>query len=91
MRKRPWIAGGVIVLIGAAAAAAFVALGLYDVAANTPHSQPVYSLLDTTKQQSVRRQARHIDAPHTAMPISASASATRSTSPLASVRCVERR
>jgi hypothetical protein len=54
MRKRPWIAGGVIVLIGAAAAAAFVALGLYDLAANTPHTQPVYSLLDTTKTDLAR-------------------------------------
>jgi len=63
MRKRPWIIASVVVLIGAAAGPAFVALGLYDVAGNTPHTQPVYSLLDATKRQSVRRQARHIDVP----------------------------
>lgn len=49
---------------------AYVALGGYDVAANTQHTQFVYSLLDVTKQQSVRRQARHIVVPplqHTAL------------------------
>jgi mono/diheme cytochrome c family protein len=64
MGKRPWIVWGVvIVLAGAAAATVFVAHGLYDVAADTPHTRAVYSLLETIKQQSVRRQARYIEAP----------------------------
>jgi mono/diheme cytochrome c family protein len=63
MRKRWWIVGGLVVLMGAVSATAFVAFGLYDVAANTQHTQPVYSLLFATKQQSVRRQARHIAVP----------------------------
>jgi mono/diheme cytochrome c family protein len=63
MGKWPWIVGSVAVAFGAAAAGAFVAFGLYDVAANTPHTQPVYSLLETVKQQSVRRQARHVAVP----------------------------
>jgi mono/diheme cytochrome c family protein len=64
MGKRPWILWGVVIVLAAAAGAGgFVAFGLYDVAANTPHTQPVYSLLETIKQQSVRRQARHLEVP----------------------------
>jgi mono/diheme cytochrome c family protein len=64
MGKRLWIVWAVVIVLGGAAAAAgFVALGLYDVAGDTPHTQAVYSLLETIKQQSVRRQARHIEVP----------------------------
>lgn len=47
---------------GLGGAALFVALGLYDVAASTPHTQPVYSFLEMVMRQSVRRHARGIDA-----------------------------
>lgn len=45
------LAGGAAVVYG----------GLYDVSAVRPHTQLVYSLLEVTMRQSVRRQARHIE------------------------------
>lgn len=55
-------------LLGCAAAAAagafaVVRLGLYDIAANEPHWQPVHDLLETTMHASVRLRARGIDVP----------------------------
>jgi mono/diheme cytochrome c family protein len=49
--------------VAALVAAAVVRGGLYDVAASTPHTQWVYSLMETTFEQSVRRRARAIDVP----------------------------
>ena len=63
MRKLPWSILALTVLIGAGLAAWLVAFGHYDVAGNTPHTQPVYALLEVTKQQSVRRQARDVAVP----------------------------
>ena len=62
MRKLPWSMLA-LMLIGAGVAAWLVALGHYDVAGNTPHTRPVYALLEVTKQQSVRRQARDVVVP----------------------------
>ena len=44
-----------------AGGAAFVYSGAYDVSAERPHTQMVYSLLEVTLRQSVRRQARSIE------------------------------
>ena len=49
--------------LAAGAGAAVVLLGLYDIAADRPHTQPVYSLLELAMQRSVRRQARAIEEP----------------------------
>lgn len=49
--------------LAAAAAAGFVAGGLYDVSATGPHLQPVYTLLETTMHRSVARRARGIVPP----------------------------
>jgi mono/diheme cytochrome c family protein len=62
-------AGLAIVVLGGAAAvvlagaAAFVRLGVYDVAATTPHTQPVYTLLENALRWAVRRRARAIVVP----------------------------
>jgi mono/diheme cytochrome c family protein len=53
------------------AAAGVVALGLYDVAATTPHTQAMHALLETTMQRSVRRHARRVDVPQLDAPASA--------------------
>lgn len=47
----------------AAGAAVFIAAGLYDVAANVAHTQPVHSLLELTMQRAVKRRAAAITAP----------------------------
>ncbi len=63
MRRLPWLLLVFIVLAGAGAAAWLVGFGRYDVAGNTPHTRPVYALLQLTKEQSVRRQARGVAVP----------------------------
>ncbi len=53
-------------VLGAAAlagAALVVYSGVYDISATAQHTQPVYSLLETTMRQSVRWRARHIEPP----------------------------
>lgn len=52
-----------IALTLAAAAAAVVWAGLYDVAATKLHWQPVHDLLETTMHRSVKRHAQHLAAP----------------------------
>lgn len=54
-----------LALAGAAAAVLVVWSGVYDVAANRPHTQAVYSLLEQAMQQSVRWRARNIEPPPT--------------------------
>ena len=53
----------VAVLLAAAGAAAFIASGIYDVAATKEHVAPVYWVLEVTMRRSVRHHARDIQAP----------------------------
>jgi mono/diheme cytochrome c family protein len=51
-------------LVGiAAGGVAFVWSGVYNIAASSPHTQAVYSLLEQTMQQSVRLRARSVEPP----------------------------
>ena len=61
---RPWglVAGALLVLVGAAAAMAIYA-GLYNIAADVPHPQPVYWLYETVRDRSVAARARDIVVP----------------------------
>lgn len=52
-----------VALAAAMVGAAVVFGGLYNVAATTQHTQPVYSLLEVAMRQSVRLRARSIDTP----------------------------
>ncbi len=54
---------GALLLLVAAAAVAIYA-GLYNVAADIPHTQPVYWLFDTVRQSSVAARARDIVVPN---------------------------
>jgi mono/diheme cytochrome c family protein len=51
--------GGLLLLAGVAAL--FVASGVYDVAADRPHTQLVHDLLETTMRRSVQRRAAAIE------------------------------
>jgi hypothetical protein len=61
---QPWglVIGLVLVLVAAVAVAIYA--GLYNIAADVPHTQPVYWLLDTIGQRSVVARARDIVVPN---------------------------
>src|SRR5215813_6247525 len=56
------VIGALALLIGAAVVAIYA--GLYNIAADVPHTQPVYWLLDTIRQRSVIARTRDIAVPH---------------------------
>src|SRR6516164_734223 len=56
------VIGALALLIGAAVVAIYA--GLYNIAADVPHTQPVYWLLDTIRQRSVIARARDIVVPN---------------------------
>jgi mono/diheme cytochrome c family protein len=58
-----FVAVVVFVLVAALGVAAFVWSGWYDISANVQHTQPVYSLLERTMHQSVKRRASAIVPP----------------------------
>jgi mono/diheme cytochrome c family protein len=60
----PWgrVIGTLALLLGAAVVAIYA--GLYNIAADVPHTQPVYWLLDTIRQRSVIARARDIAVPN---------------------------
>jgi len=53
---------GALVLVGAAALAIYA--GLYNIAADVPHTQPVYWLIETVRNQSVAKRARDVIVPN---------------------------
>jgi len=61
---RRWglVAAALLVLMGAAAVGIYA--GLYNIAADVPHSQPVYWLLETLRDRSVASRARDIVVPN---------------------------
>jgi len=54
--------GALLMLLAAAAVAIYA--GLYNVAADIPHTQPVYWLLETVRERSVAANARDIVVPN---------------------------
>jgi mono/diheme cytochrome c family protein len=61
---RRWglVAGALLVLVGAAAVGIYA--GLYNIAADVPHTQPVYWLFETVRDRSVAARARNIIVPN---------------------------
>jgi mono/diheme cytochrome c family protein len=55
------LAASAALLLGAAAFVVYA--GLYDISATKPHTQPVYSLLETTMRRSVQVRARQVAVP----------------------------
>ncbi|GLI99524.1 cytochrome c [Sphingobium sp. BS19] len=66
-RLRHHLPSGPFVAIAAAAALLFGALlvyfGAYDIAADAPHTRPVYALLDSLRDRSIAVRARGINPP----------------------------
>src|SRR4026208_667732 len=60
-RRWALVIGSLLVLAGAAAAVIYA--GLYNIAADVPHTQPVYWLLETVRERSVAVRARDIVVP----------------------------
>jgi mono/diheme cytochrome c family protein len=62
--RRRWeiVIGSLVVVVGVAALAIFA--GLYNIAADVPHTQPVYWLLETLRYRSVVVRARDIAVPN---------------------------
>jgi len=56
-----WLVGALLVAVGAASLAIYA--GAYDVAADTPHTQPVYWFLQTVRQRSIAASATDVAAP----------------------------
>lgn len=56
-----WLVGALLLVAGAAALAVYA--GVYNVAADIPHSQPVYWLLQTARQRSIAVRARDVVVP----------------------------
>lgn len=61
--SRIFVALLIALVVAAVAAAVFVWSGIYNIAASSPHTQPVYTLLERTMQQSVRLRARDVQPP----------------------------
>jgi mono/diheme cytochrome c family protein len=62
--RRRWalLAIALLVLIGAAAVGIYA--GLYNIAADVPHTQPVYWLLETVRDRSIAARARDVVVPN---------------------------
>jgi mono/diheme cytochrome c family protein len=56
------IGGALLALVGAVAVAVYA--GLYNVAADVPHTQPVYWLFETVRDRSIASRARDIVVPN---------------------------
>ena len=61
-RRWALVAGALLVLVGAAAVGIYA--GLYNIAADVPHTQPVYWLLETVRDRSIAARARDIVVPN---------------------------
>ena len=61
-RRWALVAVALLVLIGAAAVGIYA--GLYNIAADVPHTQPLYWLLETIRERSVEARARDISVPN---------------------------
>jgi mono/diheme cytochrome c family protein len=61
-RRWELVAWSLLLLVGAVAAAIYT--GLYNIAADVPHTQPVYWLIETVRNRSVAVRARNVNVPN---------------------------
>ena len=57
------LATGVLLVFVIAGAAGFIYSGLYDISATTPHSDITYRVMETVREQSIKRMARDVKVP----------------------------
>src|SRR6476659_5680703 len=62
-RKAFWALAAVALLVLIGAAALGIYAGLYNIAADVPHTQPVYWLLETMRDRSIAARAREVVVP----------------------------
>lgn len=61
--KRSLLIGAVALVVLIALGALFIGTGIYNVAADEPHTQPVYRLLEAARERSIAVRADDIDVP----------------------------
>ena len=61
-RRSLLVVGALVVFLAAAAVGIYA--GVYNIAADVPHTQPVYWLFETVQERSVATRARHIVVPN---------------------------
>ena len=61
-RRSLLVVGALVVFLAAAAVGIYA--GVYNIAADVPHTQPVYWLFETVRERSVATRARHIVVPN---------------------------
>jgi mono/diheme cytochrome c family protein len=61
--ERRWALVAVMLLVLMGAAAVGIYIGVYNIAADVPHTQPVYWLLETVRNRSVEARVRDIVVP----------------------------
>jgi mono/diheme cytochrome c family protein len=54
---------GLLLIVLAAGALAFVYSGVFDISATNPHAELTHRILTTVKEQSMKRQARNVEVP----------------------------
>lgn len=54
---------GAFLITGLVAAAAFIYFGIYNIAADAPHTRPVYALLESLRDRSIAVHARNVAVP----------------------------
>lgn len=61
--KRSWLAVGVLIGLTVVGGAGAVYSGAYNVAADVPHTRPVYALLETARERSIAVRAARLQVP----------------------------
>ena len=61
--RKAAVAIAIVATVSAVAAGGFVWAGIYDVGADTPHTRPVYALLETVRERSIAARADDLQTP----------------------------
>lgn len=62
-RGKAWWVVLLVIAVAMAGTAVFITSGVYNVAADVPHTQPVYALLESLRERSIARRATALHVP----------------------------